>query len=260
MAFHFSGDLGYVCSMQLRVCPRLMLAVLLLGSPVLRGEEPATASIPSAIAALATLNRGLQDVPFAGVIHAATGRRVLPFTLTNDVERTLLTKITGALDAVLAELNQPSHIAHQERRINEVSAHFEDALRAALNRVPGFACEVPKTAAGKHQRAGYPDLRLEDQTSRRVLYLDVKLVEQSNRDSTLRTFYFEPKQQTGKVLEDAHHLLVGFEHAGRMDGRWKYLNWNLVDLSRFHLRLKAEFQGSNRDLYRPDTLVGSSRK
>jgi hypothetical protein len=172
----------------------------------------------------------------------------------------LLAKISGALDAVLAELNQPDHVAHKEKRINEVSAHFEDSLHAALNRVPGFSCEVPKTAAGKHQRAGYPDLRLADQTSGRVLYLDVKLVEQANRKSTLRTFYFEPKQETSKVLEDAHHLLIGYEHAGKVGGHWKFLNWEVVDLSRFKLRLKAEFQGSNRDLYRAETIVGSSRK
>ena len=84
------------------------------------------------------------------------------------------------------------------------------------------------------------------------------MFERGSRASSLRTFYYEPQQETGKVLEDAHHVLIGFEHAGKVDGQWQFLGWELVDLSRLKLRLKAEFQGSNRDLYRPETIVGRS--
>ena len=77
----------------------------------------------------------------------------------------------------------------------------------------------------------------------------------------LRTFYYEPKTETGKIHDDAHHLIIGFEHGPReSDGSWKFLNWELVDLSGFKVRLKAEFQGSNRDIYRPELIVGGSRK
>jgi len=31
-----------------------------------------------------------------------------------------------------------------------------------------------------------------------------------------------------------------------------------VDLSKFKVRLKAEFQGSNRDMYRPEAIVATS--
>jgi len=236
----------------------LALASLALPSPAADSAKPAgpTASVSALLEAAA----GLQDVPFGEVLFAATGKRVLPFGPTNAVDHELLVKISGALDRTLAALNLPDHAAQKVGRINEVSAHFEDSLRAELNRVLGFTCEVPKTAVGKHQRAGYPDLRLADRTSGRALYLDVKLLERKSRQSTLRTFYFEPKQDTNKVLEDAHHLLIGFEHAGRVDGHWKFLGWDLVDLSRFNVRLKAEFQASNRDLYRPEAIIGSSRK
>ncbi len=46
---------------------------------------------------------------------------------------------------------------------------------------------------------------------------------------------------------------------GRVGG-WKFTRWDVVDLARFRVRLKAEFQGSNRDLYRPEAIVGSSAK
>jgi hypothetical protein len=74
--------------------------------------------------------------------------------------------------------------------------------------------------------------------------------------STLRTFYFEPKSRTNKILDDAHHLLVGIAHDGN-DGRWTFLSWHLVDLAGFRVALKAEFQGSNRDLYRPELIISS---
>jgi hypothetical protein len=240
--------------------PLLVAAVLGVASLLTAADAPKPGRIAAAVASLLEADAELNGVPFGDVILAATGKRVLPLNLTNAPDRELLAKISGALDRVLAELNQPDHAAQREKRINEVSAHFENSLRAALNRVPGLACEVPKTAAGKHQRAGYPDLRLADQTSGRVLYLDVKLFESKSRNSTLRTFYYEPKRETNKVLDDAHHLLVGFGHDGKVGGYWKFLGWDIVDLSRFKLRLKAEFQGSNHDLYQPDRVVGSSRK
>jgi len=41
---------------------------------------------------------------------------------------------------------------------------------------------------------------------------------------------------------------------------WKFTRWDLVDLSRFTVKLKAEFQGSNHDLYRPEAIVAASAK
>lgn len=202
----------------------------------------------------------LHGVPFGEVIRAATGRRILPVNVEDAATKELLARISGALDKVQARMNAADSPAHAERRINEVSAHFEKALLAALNEVPGFACDYPKTASGRTQRSGYPDLRLTDKASGRVVYLDPKLFEEKNRASTLRTFYYEPKRETNKVLDDAHHLLVGFAHSGRTDDRWRFVSWELVDLSKFRVRLKAEFQGSNRDLYQPDAVVRTGAK
>ncbi len=124
----------------------------------------------------------------------------------------------------------------------------------------------PAHGRGKVQRSGYPDLRIIDVESKRVFYLDPKLYAAGSRDSTFRTFYFEPKNSTNKVRDDAIHFVVGFEHATRETGSgssravWKFTRWDLVDLSRFNVKLKAEFQGSNRDMYRPEAIVASSAK
>jgi len=117
-------------------------------------------------------------------------------------------------------------------------------------------------------------LRITDLESKRVFYLDPKLYAAGSRDSSFRTFYFEPKKSTNKVRDDAVHFVVGFEHAPRdvaaslsrgnsgsnQNTAWKFTRWDLVDLSRLTVKMKAEFQGSNRDMYRPEAIVASSAK
>jgi hypothetical protein len=40
----------------------------------------------------------------------------------------------------------------------------------------------------------------------------------------------------------------------------KFTRWELIDLSKFRVRLKAEFEGSNADMYREDAVVAGSGK
>ena len=157
-------------------------------------------------------------------------------------------------------VSDKKHPAHEQKRINEVSKYFEETIREELNRVEGFECDFPKTAEGRTQRSGYPDLRLVDRKTGRIVYLDPKLFQASSRKSSLRTFYFTPQLETRKILDDAHHLLVGFPHEGKVDGVWKFTGWELVDLSNFKVRLKAEFQASNRDIYIDENIVARGGK
>jgi len=109
------------------------------------------------------------------------------------------------------------------------------------------------------QRSGYPDIRLVDKASGRVFYLDPKLYARGSRHSSLRTFYFTPKRETNKVNDDAHHLIVGIEHE-KTGAEVNFTRWELIDLSKFRVRLKAEFEGSNADMYREDAVVAGSEK
>lgn len=216
------------------------------------------ADLQPLVGALMDSETELSDVLLADVVKAATGRQVLALQPTNAVDTELLAKMGGAMDVVLRRMNAPENAAQQKRRINEVSALFEAAMKDALNAVAGFECDYPRLASGARQRAGYPDLRLVDRKSGRVIYLDPKLFERGSRTSSLRTFYYEPKRETNKILEDAHHLIVGFEHDGKEDGPWKFLGWELIDLSGLRVKLKAEFQAGNRELYQPAAVVGRS--
>lgn len=227
---------------------------------VARAADTNHVDIGQAVLAVAKADRELKEIPFAEVVKAATGKRILPFDLNNETDRELLSKIGAAMDEVMKRMNATNSVAQKQRRINEVSSHFENEMKRVLNETAGFSCDFPHLASGKVQRSGYPDLRLVDKKSARVIYLDPKLYEATSRGSSLRTFYFEPKTDTNKILDDAHHLIVGFAHDGKASGHWKFLSWELVDLSKFKVRLKAEFQGSNRDLYQENAIVGSSRK
>ncbi|MEP7015344.1 MAG: hypothetical protein ABI925_07890 [Verrucomicrobiota bacterium] len=224
-------------------------------TPVATAKTPVDQLIPW----LLDEDRQLRGVPFSEVIRDATGKRVMAVDRENEVDRRMIKSLSAACEETMKRLNAADSPIQSVGRINEASSHFEDALRDVLNSTPGLSCDFPRTANGKVQRSGYPDLRIVDLASKRVFYLDPKLYAAGSRDSSFRTFYFEPKIATNKVRDDAVHFVVGFEHEPReKEGHWKFTRWDLVDLSQFKVKLKAEFQGSNRDLYRPEGIVASS--
>ncbi|MFY8215258.1 MAG: hypothetical protein ACOVMP_01500, partial [Chthoniobacterales bacterium] len=139
---------------------------------------------------------------------------------------------------------------------NEASRFIEDELLAALNQVPNWKASIPKTSDGNAQRSGYPDLFL--QTPDGSFYLDPKLYSEESEDSSLRTFYYEPRRETNKIQADASHLLIGIMHTGWTDGRITFKRWSLIDLATIPLRLKAEFQASNREIYSSGQTLATS--
>ena len=50
---------------------------------------------------------------------------------------------------------------------------------------------------------------------------------------------------------------MGVAHDAGQDGRMRFVGWDLVDVARMPVRLKIEFQSSNRDIYRPEAIVSS---
>jgi len=204
------------------------------------------------VKALLDENLSKRTFSFTTVAEACSGKRVLPLNDSTAHQR-VITTLEKALSATLTELNLPTSPVRQLRRINEASRFFEDDLLTRISALPGFSCEVPPTRNGGNQRAGYPDLRITDHQSGQVFYLDPKLVEHGSADSTFRTFYFEPKQETLKITDDAVHLIVGIEHDGNAP-LWTFTGWRIVDLSSLRVRLKAEFQASNAGIYQNSKL------
>jgi hypothetical protein len=243
-----------------------LIAMILLASAAIAQLSPAPkAAVDQLIPWLLDEDQQLRGVAFSEVIFDTTGKKVIRFDWNNPVDQRIAKAISTACDETMKRLNAPGSAIQNVGRIKEVSSHFEDSFRELLNSTSGLSCDFPLTAEGKAQRSGYPDLRVVDLESRRVFYLDPKLYAAGSRDSSFRTFYFEPKKTTNKVRDDAVHFIVGFQHEPR-DGSsspsstWKFTRWDLVDLSHFEVKLKAEFQGNNRDMYRPEAIVATSAK
>jgi hypothetical protein len=234
--------------------PLALAFAALLASGVAAQEAPVDQLIPW----LLREDGELRTIPFSQVIFDATGKRVLAIDPKSEADQRIIRQLSAVVDEVMTRMNAPDSPVQKVGRINEASSHFEDLLREKLNQMPGFSCDFPRTAEDRVQRSGYPDLRLVEIATNRIFYLDPKLYAAGSRDSSFRTFYFEPKVATNKVRNDAVHLLVGFEHEPRSNGHWNFTRWDLVDLSHFKVRLKAEFQASNRDIYRPEAVVATS--
>ncbi|MEX1048362.1 MAG: hypothetical protein WED15_02455 [Akkermansiaceae bacterium] len=228
---------------------KFLLAIAILATPPTVSAEEADAAL---VRSLLGENLSGRTFSFATVAEACSGKKVLPLD-ASPAHRRVTAAIGNALTTTLAALNQSDSPVRQLRRINEASKFFEDGLLKEINAMSGLRCELPPSRAGKLQRSGYPDLRIVDLESGLVFYLDPKLVEQGSAASTFRTFYFEPKTETLKITDDAVHLLVGIEHDGK-SGQWTFSGWRVVDLSTLRVRLKAEFQASNADLYRKTEL------
>lgn len=192
---------------------------------------------------------------FPIVAEAASGKKVIPMEKMKSAERVRIA-IGKALDQLLVEMNSENSPIRNLSRINEGSRFFEDGMQKLLDKEEGLRCDFPLTRDGKLQRSGYPDLVITDELTGEVYYLDPKLLEQGSAKSSFRTFYFEPKDQTLKITEDAAHLLIGIEHDG-VDGNWEFSNSHLVDLFFLKVSLKAEFQAPNKDVYSERSVLES---
>ncbi|MGZ5022352.1 MAG: hypothetical protein ACXWFY_08065, partial [Chthoniobacterales bacterium] len=235
-------------------CATASLGTIELAQATEPESSPEKSAVDALIPWLLNDQDALHGIAFGDVIVAATGKHVRAIDTKDETDQRVIKQLRVALDEVVRRMNEPDAPIQSIARINEVSSHFEDMVREIMNKAPGFSCDFPKTAQEKVQRSGYPDLRLVDTATQRVYYLDPKLYAVGSRESSFRTFYFEPKVATNKVRDDATHLILGFEHEARKAGYWKFTRWDIVDLAHFKVKLKAEFQGSNRDMYRPEAI------
>jgi len=239
---------------KLGITAMLAFSIGLLAGHYLRPDikttptSPTPSSTSSLVHSLLSENLGQRRFPFAEVAATTSGKRVIPLDRSLPSHQRVVTAIDQAVTHAITTLNAADSPTRSLRRINEASRYFEDAILAKLNKSPGLSCGIPPNRRGDQQRSGYPDLRIIDEATGAVFYLDPKLVDRSSWTSTLRTFYFAPKTETLKITDDAVHLLVGISHDGN-DGAWTFGDWKLIDLSQLEVRLKAEFQASNADLY-----------
>lgn len=191
-----------------------------------------------------------RDFPFAEVIQRTTGHEIVTFDGTNAGHAALLEKLKAA---AAAAARSASSAKIESARANEVGNAMEAHVLKALND-GGLKAHRPRTAAGRAQAAGYPDVELESDPP---CYLELKTYNARTADSTQRTFYYSPAEET-KVTRPALHLLLAFEMEQQKAGDrtiWVPVRFKLISLHDLVVRLKVEYNQSNRGLYPPQKLL-----
>lgn len=232
----------------------VLLAGWLAGAGALAHAQstPTNAHLESVLAELA---QPAKRLPFKTVITATTGHRVLDFDPNNPAHVELRRKILRAA-ALAGERAQEEGIATP--RANEAGNHIEPFVRAALHEA-GLAAQVPVTAAGRAQSAGYPDIEI---TNAPACYLELKTYNAATVNTTQRSFYYSPSANS-KVTRDALHLLLAYElEKQTRDGQTVFRpgHWKLITLQDLEVDLKFEFNQSNRGLYgREPAVLGEGK-
>jgi hypothetical protein len=177
-----------------------------------------------------TIMKRIRGVPFSYVIKMTTGCEVYPVT---DRDTDVIQEIYEKAKAVVQEAEDEDF---SSLRPNEISNRLEDMLRTKVGGV------IPENKV-----AGYPNLLIERKG--KSYYIEVKLAEEGQLNSSFRTFYYEPVELT-KVTRNAYHIIVGFIH--RMKS---IVGFKIIDASKINVNLKSEFNASNLELYKRENIL-----
>ncbi|MEM1949427.1 MAG: hypothetical protein QXQ48_05840 [Nitrososphaerota archaeon] len=176
------------------------------------------------------LKRKLVNIPFSKVIEATTGHKVQPLSAE---DKAVVNEIYNSAKEVLKWARSQDFGG---MRPNEISNKLESQLRQKLGG------KIPK---GK--KAGYPNIEISRGEAN--YYIEVKLADETELNSSFRSFYYEPVE-LAKVKRDSRHILVGYIHRNK-----KVKGFKIVDLSKINVSLKNEFNTSNIELYKREAVI-----
>ena len=197
--------------------------------------------------ALAQFIKPMKGIPFEVIIQALCSMAVERFNPQEQTNRKTLDQIVSAMRQACQTV-QGNPI--ERPRPNEVGNDMEPFVITSLNDV-GLVAAAPKTKDGKGKSTGYPDVRIE--TMEGAIYLEVKTYAARNHKTTQRSFYLSPSESP-KVIENAFHLLVGFE-IERNGNLYTPIAFEIVDLYGLDCDMKAEFNSDNRRLYEDHRIL-----
>lgn len=195
------------------------------------------------------LKKGVEELYFRDVIKAATDHSIVKF---DDSSLKVLAKIDECLKNNFSNLQL--QMKKYKGRVNEAGNEIEKLLKLQLNNLSNISCKTPTLANGTAQSSGYPDYLIE--SSNVTIYADIKAFQAKTKESSFRSFYYEPTNQV-KILKDAPHCLIGFEIkslGGDNKSPFELVNYEIVDLYDLQVNFKAEFNANNSDVYSLKTL------
>lgn len=198
----------------------------------------------------------VRGIPFPIVIKSMSGFAVHPIIRDHRDDTVLIGALTRAATTV-GQLVNGNPI--RRSRPNEVGNDIEPYVITAVQN-SGLKAERPKSATGRGQQTGYPDILVWDQ-QHRPTYLECKIFGEGQALTTMRSFYLSPSENF-KVCHDARHLLIAFgvsrePVAGSRDSLYRPVSFKLIDLHALECDVKYEFNSDNRRLYDPAMILAS---
>ena len=181
----------------------------------------------------------VKNISFQDVIEALYNVKVVRFDAQKNAS--ILEDIKTGMRNVCAVVRAAPI---KRSRPNEVGNDMEPFVIEEFKKL-GLAAGRPATKASKIKSSGFPDIKIEARPL--PIYLEVKTYSSGTYDSTQRSFYLSPTD-TPKVIDDGHHLLVGFE-IERQNDLYVPVAFEVVDLYDLKCDLKYEFNSDNRRLY-----------
>ena len=166
----------------------------------------------------------------------------------DNASRRLVREIDDWVDGNLARLSQLVETNYVGRP-NELGNYLEAELIELIDRECPLECRRPTTAKGTAQTVGYPDAIVKQKDI--ILYCEVKTYQEKTKETTLRTFYYQPTNQS-KIQQDAPHFLIGFQTESiNVNNRspFKVVDYAIRDVYNLQVQFKAEFNANNRTLY-----------
>ena len=198
----------------------------------------------------------MKGIPFPVAIKALTGFKVLAFDISLDQNKKLLEQLSKAAQVGGQKAFQEGIFT---ARPNEAGNRIEPFVVEAIKDV-GLEAGTPISKNGKKKSAGYPDIQIEDESGR-IVYLDCKTYNTLTKDQSFRTFYFSPSVDP-KITCDAFHLLMSFElDTAERKGKRAFIpiSWQIYTLDKLLIQVKHEFNASNKDLYKQESLLAQGK-
>jgi hypothetical protein len=184
------------------------------------------------------------DYPFGEVIKTTTGFRVIAFDETRSTHCELLDRLQKVARRA-ASLAKETGV--RKARANEVGNAMEEFVLKAMV-AENLEATRPKTQSGRTLSVGYPDFDLNSEPD---CYVELKTYNAKTANSTQRTFYYSPSADP-KITHDALHLLLAFQMVQtEEDGQsvWRPDRFQITSLDQMVVKLKVEYNQSNRGLY-----------
>ena len=189
-----------------------------------------------------TFPKKLGQINFPLVVKESTGFDVIGIDLNETYDKNLISILKAKLDD-LRKASKKSGQHFKGNRINDVGSQIETAIVRDLNTSPFIVRQLGSK--------GYPDIEVifDNET----IYMELKtsgVIEKSN----YRYFYYT----TGiKVKKSARHILISILAESPDRGYWAIKSFEINDLSRLKVRLKAEFNASKTDLMDEEARIAT---